>query len=96
MALYVDGGGHHRAIFGSSVSVRMSVSTWLAFFLVLVVGNEENVCSSLPDESLAILLRASKDVWHRSQYYGTFGLGTPAKQFNLMIDTGSFDISVQV
>jgi len=55
---------------------------------------DERVCN-LPDESLVIKLAATKDIWHRSQYYGPVWLGTPPKKFLLMFDSGSFDLCVQ-
>jgi hypothetical protein len=74
--------------------------------LVVALGSNEMCESSNPNSdesdtgragapSVVIKLVASKDVWHRSQYYGPVYIGTPPKRFLLLVDTGSFDVSVQ-
>ncbi len=68
---------------------------WLVVVSVVSVASDD-VCTDSPtDQSVVLPLQPTKDVWHRSQYYAPVELGTPPKRFQLMVDSGSFDLSVQ-
>lgn len=70
----------------------------LYFCALLVCGSDDATCNNsaqTANNGLLIKLKTTKPVWHRAQYYGPINLGTPEKTFQLMVDSGSFDLSVQ-
>ena len=96
---------HAQTLTGMALSLLFPVALTVLFLSLVALAedngvgacieSEEEQCSGGLTGSVALRLRASKDVWHRSQYYGSVQIGTPPKRFELMIDSGSFDISVQ-